>query len=232
MASMTEEDSSDRSPFFDGSDYHHWKKEMRMFLKSQGNEVVQVTFFGISPDATRATAKKLESANCWAMNCLFSAISNEQLDKVYSCESAKEIWDTLGQIYEGDANDKEAMIKEFQDQLTKYEMLLDEKTAKHKEEIKSLKQRIKELEEKIDDQTGKYEDILKVMEQETMKEKAKTPARRQGFQGRCYQCEKLGHMARYCRRKPKQEENTSNHKLHNWFHPLISMKQYFLCGNT
>ena len=121
-----EEEDSDRPPFFNGSNYHLWKKEMRMFLKTQDNEVMQVTLFGIPPEATGATAEKLKRVNCRAMNYLYAAISNEQLDKVYSCESAKEIWDTLGQIYEGNTNDKEVMIKEFEDQLTKYEMLLEE----------------------------------------------------------------------------------------------------------
>ena len=39
-------------------------------------------------------------------------------------------------------------------------------------------------------------------------------------------------MARYCRRKSAQEESTSNHKLHNRFQPLASIKQCFKCGNT
>ena len=72
----------------------------------------------------------------------------------------------------------------------------------------------------------------KSVEPEAMKEKAKTTAKRQGFQGRCYQCGELGHIARYCRRKPAQKENTPNHELHNRFQPLASIKQCFKCGNT
>ena len=79
---------------------------------------------------------------------------------------------------------------------------------------------------------GTKPEKTKGAEPEAMKERAKTTTRRQGFQGRCYQCGEPGHIARYCRRKPAQEESTPNHELHNRFQPLASIKQCFKCGNT
>ena len=122
MESMKEENSSNRPSFFDGYDYHYWKRRMAMFLRSQNYDVGEVTFSQMKPDKDGAIPENLKAADRRAMNYLASALSNEQLDKVFSCESAYEIWNKLVQIYEGDSNVKEAKMQTYRAQFENLQM--------------------------------------------------------------------------------------------------------------
>lgn len=44
------------------------------------------------------------------MNYLMCAITRSEYDKVHSCETAKEIWDTLALVHEGSNQVKESII--------------------------------------------------------------------------------------------------------------------------
>ncbi|XP_073222444.1 uncharacterized protein [Cicer arietinum] len=74
--------SSSRPPYFDGTNYYHWKGKMRLFLIPQDNNMWSV----------------VENGN------------HGTYDKVEECKNSKELWDTLRIHHEGSSHVKEPMI--------------------------------------------------------------------------------------------------------------------------
>ena len=82
-------------PLFDGTDYAYWKVRMRDFLRSLDEKVWQVVEIGYTKPkevSTNWDEAKIKAANFnnWALNALFSAITNEEFEKISSTEIAKE----------------------------------------------------------------------------------------------------------------------------------------------
>ena len=82
---------------FDGTNYAYWKVRMRAFLQSLDEKVWQAVEIGwTKPKEALADwddAKiKAANFNSRAMNNLFSAIMNEEIKKISSTETTKEVW--------------------------------------------------------------------------------------------------------------------------------------------
>ena len=109
-----------RPPFFDGSNYAYWKKRMQIFLCSKDLEEWKTIKKGyifsenegiiIEIEDTNNTQAKLYSQNCKAMNSLICALSQNEFNKISSCQTAKEIWDRLESMHEGTSLVKESRI--------------------------------------------------------------------------------------------------------------------------
>jgi hypothetical protein len=56
---------------------------------------------------------KLNQNNSKAKNALLNGLSETIFTKVAHCKSAKEIWDKLQNIYEGDSKVKEAKLQTY-----------------------------------------------------------------------------------------------------------------------
>ena len=79
---------------------------MRVFLQSLNEKVWQAVEIGwtkpieVSTDWDDAKIEA-ENFNSKALNALFSAVTNEEIKKISSTETAKEAWTTLQTTYEG-----------------------------------------------------------------------------------------------------------------------------------
>jgi hypothetical protein len=72
---------------------------------------------------------KLDQNNYKATNALLNGLGETVFTKVAPCKSAKEIWDKLQNIYEGDSKVKEAKIQTYRGQFEQLKMKEDENIA-------------------------------------------------------------------------------------------------------
>ena len=92
---------------------------MRVFLQAQGIDVWQAVVNGYNVPATPPidnTGRNLYEGNSKAMNAILSGLIEPVFMKVMHCESAKEIWDKLKNIYEGDEKVKGAKLQTYRGQ--------------------------------------------------------------------------------------------------------------------
>ena len=92
-------------PLFDGINYAYWKVRMRVFLQSLDEKVWQAIKIGWTKLKEASTdwddAKiKATNFNNRALNALFSAVTNEEFNKISSTETTKEVWTILQTTYE------------------------------------------------------------------------------------------------------------------------------------
>ncbi|KAL5569375.1 hypothetical protein UlMin_025950 [Ulmus minor] len=109
VGSMSEGNSTTRPPLFNGNNYGYWKTRMIIFLQSMEYELWEVIEKGPyipmnkvegslvekSKSEWNDTDKKQISINAKAMNILFCALSMEEFNRIRSCKTAKNIWNTL-----------------------------------------------------------------------------------------------------------------------------------------
>ena len=74
---------------------------------------------------------KLGKNNSKAINALLNGISDTIFTKVAHCKSAKEIWDKLQNIYEGDSKVKAANLQAYRGQFEQLKMKEDEDIASY-----------------------------------------------------------------------------------------------------
>ena len=70
--------------------------------------------------------KKLFENDSKARNALLCGLSNSELVKVMNCKTAKEIWDKLKSVHEGDEKIKEAKLQTHRSQFEMLKMNEDE----------------------------------------------------------------------------------------------------------
>nr|XP_027191123.1 uncharacterized protein LOC113787012 [Cicer arietinum] len=122
---IVEGGSSNRPPFFDGSDYYFWKNKMQLFLKSQDTGMWRIITDGdftqrVDQDDSNSALRKEADwtaedkakvlLNSKAQLFLSCALSREESERVDECTTAKEVWDTLQTHHEGTSHVKETRI--------------------------------------------------------------------------------------------------------------------------
>ena len=82
-------------PLFDGTNYAYWKVRVRAFLQSLDEKVWQAAEIGrTKPKEATETAQEAKimvaKFNSRALNALFSAVTNEEFNKISSTKTAQE----------------------------------------------------------------------------------------------------------------------------------------------
>ena len=101
------------TPLFDGQDYAFWNIRMRVFLQAQGDEVwiaVLNRYDAHVNPPTDAQGKKTYEGKSKAMNVILIGLTETVFVKAMHCDTAKEVWDKLKNIYEGDDKVKGAKL--------------------------------------------------------------------------------------------------------------------------
>ena len=108
---MVSENISSLRPFFDGSDYPHWKFKMKLYLNCDSIKLWDIVRKGWEPPkATVNGIKTIMERDDWsvvhqegnhAMITLVSSMTRDKGVKLQHCTSAKEMWQTLENHYEG-----------------------------------------------------------------------------------------------------------------------------------
>ena len=105
--------SSNMILIFDGNNYALWSNRMHTFLLAIRVDVWLSIENGYKPSKTPATdpdEKEACSCNYKARNNILNALSPAIQSRVIGCISAKEVWDKLKNIYEGDEKVKQIKI--------------------------------------------------------------------------------------------------------------------------
>jgi hypothetical protein len=116
-------------PQFDGHEYDFWSIRMRTYIHAQVFQVWKSILDGYTTPTVPPTNEKivkLGENNSKATNALLNGLSDTVFTKVAHCESSKEIWDKLQNIYEGDTKVKEAKLQTYKGQFEQLKMKEDE----------------------------------------------------------------------------------------------------------
>jgi hypothetical protein len=119
-------------PHFDGQKYAFWSIRMKTYIQAQGFEIWQSIVDGYTVPTVPPTndkVVKLGQNNSKATNALLNGLSETIFTKVSHCKSAKEIWDKLRNIYEGDTKVKEEKLQTYRGQFEQLKMKEDENIA-------------------------------------------------------------------------------------------------------
>jgi hypothetical protein len=119
-------------PQFDGHKYAFWSRRMKTYIQAQGFEIWQSVVDGYKEPTvppTNERAIKLRKNNSKATNALLNGLCESIYTKVIHCKSAKEIWDKLQNIYEGDSKVKAAKLQTYRGQFEQLKMKEDEDIA-------------------------------------------------------------------------------------------------------
>jgi hypothetical protein len=119
-------------PQFDGQKYAFWSIRMKTYIQAQGFQVWQSIVDGYTTPTVPPTndkAVKLGENNSKAKNALLNGLSDTVFTKVAHCKSAKEIWDKLRNIYEGDTKVKATKLQTYRGQFEQLKMKEDENIA-------------------------------------------------------------------------------------------------------
>jgi hypothetical protein len=98
---------------FHGSNYEYWSDRVKTCLTTLGLYIWYsvVNGYVISKNApTDPNEKKLMSCNLKGTHVILGALAPTISSKVIGCSTAKEVWDKLKSIYEGDPKVKQVKL--------------------------------------------------------------------------------------------------------------------------
>ena len=106
-------------PLFNENNYALWKGRMEVYLLAQGYEVWETIQNGFTWTAEEQGKKNLVN-DAKAKNIIISRLIESTYHKDLGCQTAKNVWDKLENIYAGDSNVKEAKLQFYR---AKFEQL-------------------------------------------------------------------------------------------------------------
>ena len=193
------------SPLFNGTNYAYQKVHIKAFLQSLDEKVWQTVEMGWTKP-TEASADwddaKIEatSFNSRALNALFSAITNEEFQKISSTKTAKEAWTIIQTTYEGTKAIKDSKLQRLTTSCEEIKIeedeSFDDKDSKKKSYItRQFKQFMKNADAKGFDKDQKQSNSLQFKSQDRGKKDAKEGGQYTVPSGpKCFGCQGFGHM--------------------------------------
>jgi hypothetical protein len=97
-----------KPPVFDGEDYSMWSDKMRHYLTSLYKSIWDIVEYGAQvpkegdKDYDLEEVDQIRHFNSQATTIFLASLSREEYNKVQGLKSAKEIWDVLKTVHEGD----------------------------------------------------------------------------------------------------------------------------------
>ena len=143
--------STNKAPFFTGANYAFWKIRMKAYIMSLGIEVWAAVEFGYAPKETdpEKEAKQEFIANAKAMNAILNRLCEVEFIKIMHSKTAKDMWDTLENIHEGDKKVKTTKLQVYRAQLENLKMNDDEDFGSYFLRVAEIVNNMKALEETI-----------------------------------------------------------------------------------
>lgn len=109
-------DGSYKCPRFDGVNYTFWKVSMEGHLNCLGFGVwksIKDGCIALDTPPTDLAKIRMNKKNSKAKNAIMCGLVDSRLLKVTSCSFARDVWEKLRNIYEGDNKVNKAKIKIF-----------------------------------------------------------------------------------------------------------------------
>ena len=116
-------------PHFDRHKYAFGSIRMKKYIQAWGFQVWQSIVDGYTAPAVPPIsdkAVKLSENNSKSINALLNGLNDTVFTKVSHCKYAKEIWDKLRNIYEGDSKVKTTKLQTYRGQFKQLKMKEDE----------------------------------------------------------------------------------------------------------
>ncbi|XP_043710266.1 intracellular protein transport protein USO1-like [Telopea speciosissima] len=148
------EGSSGKALHFDGTNYAFWKNRMETYLGSLGYHVwasVLNEYIMTGVASTDNQEKKKYENNSRAMHVIKGALIDSEFVKMMECKSAKQLWDMLKSIHEGDAKIKEAKLQVYRAQFEGLKMLNEENIEDYMLRVNGVVKSIRGLGESLID---------------------------------------------------------------------------------
>jgi hypothetical protein len=101
---------------FDGRNYAYWSDRVKTYLTALGVDIWYsiVNGYVIPNNApTDPNEKKLVSCNSKARHVIIEPLEPTIASKVMGCSTAKEVWDKLKSIHEGDPKVKQVKLQQY-----------------------------------------------------------------------------------------------------------------------
>ena len=149
---MAEGHSISRPPLFTGKNYAYWKDRMKIFITSTDYQQWEVIEEGEEPILKEVDGKKVPKQ--WkeytaaekmkvqlyaqAKNILICAVAPKIYNNLTICRTAKEIWDKLECIYEGNDQVKESRVDQLIHEYELFSMKQGEKVEDMFERLSSI----------------------------------------------------------------------------------------------
>ena len=153
---MRNHEASGRPPLFDGTNFGFWKERMTYYLISLGPEVWHFiqNEYQIPPTLPiDQDERKAYIANAKALNSITNGITDSEFTKVMNCNSAKEVWDKLVILYDGNSKVKKAKIQTHRRLFESLKMDDEEDIASYFLRVVEVVNSLKGLEENIEEST-------------------------------------------------------------------------------
>jgi hypothetical protein len=121
--------SNNKAPLFNGEGYGLWKIRIKNFMLALGFDIWKSVVDGYIAPTTPpkdSRGKIICNDNLKEVNGILAGSTNSICVKVMHCKSAKEIWDKLEVVYEGDDKFKEAKLQTYRTQFENLKMKEEE----------------------------------------------------------------------------------------------------------
>jgi hypothetical protein len=146
--------SNNKAPLFNGEDYALWEIRMKNFLLALGFDIwqsVEDAYTAPTTPPKDVARKKICNDNSRAVNGILRGLTNFICVKVMHCKSAKEIWNNLEVVYEGDDKVKEAKLQTYRTQFENLKMKEEENIVEYFHRVDEVVNSIRATGEEIKD---------------------------------------------------------------------------------
>ena len=129
---------------------------MNAYLMSMGFDIWSIVTDRYKPPKTwPSTSEEIEECqnNATNMNAILAGLSETEFFKVMNYSTAKEIWDKLATIYQGDSKVQQAKLQTYRTQFESLKMAEEENIAAYLQRVEEIVNTMKGLGETITQST-------------------------------------------------------------------------------
>jgi hypothetical protein len=140
-----------KPPYFDGEDYCMWSDKMRHHLTSLHESIWDIVEFGAQvpqvgdKDYGLDEATQIRHFNSQATSTLLASLCREEYNKVKGLKSAKEIWDVLKTVHEGDEVTKITKRETIEGELDRFVLNKGEEPQAMYNRLKTMVNQVRNL---------------------------------------------------------------------------------------
>jgi hypothetical protein len=138
--------------YFDGEDYCMWSDKMRHHLTSLHESIWDIVEFGAQvpkvgdEDYDSDEDAQIKHFNSQATSILLASLHREEYNKVQGLKNAKEIWDVLKTVHEGDEVTKITKRKTIEGELGQFVLNKEEEQQAMYNRLKTMVNQVRNLE--------------------------------------------------------------------------------------
>jgi hypothetical protein len=118
-----------KPPFFNGTSFDYWKRNIKMYLGSINDkvwDVVENEFMILDPTNLIDNDKINKQCNTMALNTIYNGVDSKVFEQIKDLEKTSKVWVRLEETYEGTSMVKSVKLYMLKDKLSNFKMKDDE----------------------------------------------------------------------------------------------------------